>query len=119
MWSLGIITYQLLSGKTPFDGKNIKKINQYILQKEVKFPSKQWRHISDNAKDFIQRCLTRDQDKRPSIAALFKHPWISEIENQDSAEEEAQIDIQKNLIQYQNLSQFQKIVLSLVSGLST
>lgn len=27
VWSLGIITYQLLSGKTPFDGKNIKKIN--------------------------------------------------------------------------------------------
>jgi serine/threonine protein kinase len=60
VWSLGIITYQLLSGKTPFDGKNIKKINQYILQKEVKFPSKQWRHISENAKDFIRLCLTRE-----------------------------------------------------------
>ena len=23
VWSLGCITYQLLSGKTPFDGKNI------------------------------------------------------------------------------------------------
>jgi serine/threonine protein kinase len=27
VWSMGCITYQLLSGKTPFDGKNIKKIN--------------------------------------------------------------------------------------------
>ena len=40
VWSLGIITYQLLSGKTPFDGKNIKKINQNILGKDVKFPDK-------------------------------------------------------------------------------
>lgn len=26
VWSLGIITYQLLCGKTPFDGKNLKRI---------------------------------------------------------------------------------------------
>ena len=36
VWSLGIITYQLLSGKTPFDGKNIKKINTKILQIDIK-----------------------------------------------------------------------------------
>jgi len=54
VWSLGIITYQLLSGKTPFDGKNIKKINQNILFKELKFPDRQWKNISENAKDFIK-----------------------------------------------------------------
>ena len=53
VWSLGIITYQLLSGKTPFDGKNIKKINQNIIYKELTFPDKQWKNISDNAQDFI------------------------------------------------------------------
>ena len=60
VWSLGIITYQLLSGKTPFDGKNIKRINQNILTKEIKFPDKQWKHFSENAKDFILKCLTRE-----------------------------------------------------------
>jgi len=68
-----------LSGRTPFDGTKIKKINQNILLKEVKFPDKQWATISDNAKDFILQCLDRNQLTRPSIAKLFDHPWISEI----------------------------------------
>jgi hypothetical protein len=50
---LGVITYQLLSGKTPFDGKNLEKINQNILKKKVTFSEKHWRNVSDNAKDFI------------------------------------------------------------------
>ena len=37
VWSLGIITYQLLSGLTPFDGRNIKKINENICRKNIKF----------------------------------------------------------------------------------
>ena len=99
VWGLGVITYQLLSGKTPFDGKNIKKINQNILGKEVRFPSKQWKGISNNAKDYIIQCLDRNQLTRPSIAELFDHPWICEIQNDDvSADEEVQLQIQKNLL---------------------
>lgn len=88
VWSLGIIAYQLLSGKTPFDGKNIKKINQNIIYKELTFPDKQWANISDNAKDFITQCLDRDQKTRPSIEHLFDHPWICEIQQEESVDEQ-------------------------------
>lgn len=99
VWGLGIITYQLLSGKTPFDGKNIKKINQNIIYKEIKFPDKQWCNISSNAKDFIIQCLDRNQITRPSIAQLFDHPWICEIQDgEESNDEECQLNIQKNLV---------------------
>lgn len=76
VWSLGVITYQLLSGRTPFDASKIKKINYNIINKKIKFPDKQWSGISDNAKDFIIQCLERNQESRPSISKLFDHPWI-------------------------------------------
>jgi serine/threonine protein kinase len=53
IWSLGVITYQLLSGRTPFDASKIKKINHNIIKKSIKFPDKQWIGISENAKNFI------------------------------------------------------------------
>ena len=65
------------------------------------------------------RCLDKNQYTRPSVSELFDHPWISEVPDQDSQDEEIQLNIQKNLIQYQTCSDFQKIVLSLISGLSS
>lgn len=60
VWSLGVITYQLLCGKTPFDAKNLNRINQNICNKEITFSSRSWSHISENAKHFIKLCLNKD-----------------------------------------------------------
>jgi serine/threonine protein kinase len=52
VWSLGVITYQLLSGLTPFDAEKMDQINSNIVNKPVKF-GKSWNNVSANAKDFI------------------------------------------------------------------
>lgn len=120
VWSLGCIVYQLLSGKTPFDGKSIQQINRFICTKEVSFKEKQWANVSPGAKDFIMQCLDRNQTTRPSVEELFEHPWI--CDNQDynsSTNKTEQLTIAKNLTRYLECSELQRTVLNLISGLST
>jgi len=85
VWSLGVITYQLLCGKTPFESNSLKKIDWNINNKSLKFLNtndENWSNISQNAKNFITRCLDHDATTRPSVRQLFKEPWISNyIEN--------------------------------------
>jgi len=35
-----------------------------------------WASISDDAKDFISKLLTKEKDKRVSAEAALKLPWI-------------------------------------------
>ena len=71
IWALGVITYQLLCGTTPFDGKNIEHINQNILKKKLTFSERHWKNVSSQAKDFMLQCLNRDQEARPTVEDLF------------------------------------------------
>lgn len=60
IWSLGCISYMLLSGKLPFDGKNLEEIADAILEKDITFPKEQWGKVSNQAKDFICLCLRKE-----------------------------------------------------------
>jgi serine/threonine protein kinase len=63
IWSIGVVFYQLLEGKFPFRGRNIEAIMEKIWRNEIVFEKP---GLSENAKDFIKRCLVVDPDDRIS-----------------------------------------------------
>ena len=77
MWSLGVILYILLSGKPPFDGPNDKVIQCRVLSGEKhQFKEDDFGHVSEDAKDLINRLLERDPKKRITAREALMHPFI-------------------------------------------
>ncbi|KAH6615639.1 kinase-like domain-containing protein [Chaetomium sp. MPI-SDFR-AT-0129] len=78
LWALGVITYFLLCGYTPFDRDSDFEEMQAILNADYSFtPIEYWRGVSDSAKDFIRRCLTIDPTKRMTAHEALQHPFVA------------------------------------------
>ncbi|XP_018900537.2 uncharacterized protein [Bemisia tabaci] len=76
MWSLGVTTYVLLTGFSPFGGETDQETFCNISQAQLDFPDELFEDVSEEAKDFIKRLLIRDPSERMSAKECLRHPWI-------------------------------------------
>jgi len=72
LWSLGVLTYEFLVGKPPFEAESNNETYKRITKVDVKFPN----HVSTEAKDMISRLLRKVPSQRLSLAEVMDHPWI-------------------------------------------
>ncbi|XP_003214457.4 ribosomal protein S6 kinase alpha-5 [Anolis carolinensis] len=89
-WSLGVLTYELLTGASPFtvDGERNSQtdISRRILKSEPPYPQE----ITNLAKDFIQCLLIKDPKKRLGCGQggadeVKQHPFFQTINWNDLA----------------------------------
>ncbi|XP_046622217.1 obscurin isoform X9 [Neodiprion virginianus] len=76
MWSLGIITYILLSGNSPFRGINDRETLTRIKEGRWEFDDR-WSHISEDGRDFIRKLLVYQSDGRMDVSTALRHPWLN------------------------------------------
>lgn len=85
VWAIGVITYFLLCGYTPFDRESNLEEMQAILIADYSFtPEDYWRSVSQTARQFIKRCLTVDPKERMTAHEALAHPWISPNASSDA-----------------------------------
>lgn len=77
MWSLGVITYTLLCGYSPFRSENLQDLIEECSNARVIFHERYWKDVSDDAKDFIGHLLQPDADDRSTSKQALSHPWLS------------------------------------------
>ncbi|XP_039998880.1 myosin light chain kinase 2, skeletal/cardiac muscle isoform X2 [Xiphias gladius] len=78
MWSLGVITYMLLSGLCPFLGDDDNETLNNILACQWNFEEQEFVDTSKEAKDFISRLLLVNKGWRMGASEALRHPWLSD-----------------------------------------
>ncbi len=73
MWALGIILYQLISSRLPFDSQNNLEFQRFIREKE---PSPLPETVSPFIKQIISRLLEKNPENRIDADELVKLPEI-------------------------------------------
>ena len=102
VWSLGILTYELLIGIVPFMSKDIKGLFQNVNKRDFYIPKEEKRdfYLSENAIKFIDKTLNIDPNARPLPSELINDPWINDedgVLHQMKTDEEIKLISNKKL----------------------
>nr|XP_058132812.1 serine/threonine-protein kinase MARK2-like [Dasypus novemcinctus] len=73
VWSLGVILYNMVSGKFPFFAQNSKLLQERVLSGEFRIPY----YLSVDCRNLLQKCLTVDPCRRSSLPDIMTDPWVN------------------------------------------
>lgn len=81
-WGLGVLMYELMVGIPPFYHQNHNMMFQLIQTSDLKFHPQI--KLSDEAKDFISKCLKKNPKDRmghkEDIKEIKAHPWFKDLD---------------------------------------
>ena len=77
MWSLGVITYTLLCGYSPFRSENVADLIEESKSGRVVFHGRYWKDVSEEAKDFIKGLLKPHPGDRLTSEEALQDVWLT------------------------------------------
>ncbi|XP_059609268.1 obscurin isoform X2 [Phlebotomus argentipes] len=88
IWSVGILTYVLLSGVSPFRGGNESETKQNITFVRYRFENL-FKEVSQEATRFIMFLFKRGPSKRPTCEESLEHRWLMATDYMNKKRERA------------------------------
>lgn len=72
-WSFGVTVYELVTGRSPFEGASKDEIRANILRHNMRpLPG----FLTPDCVDWITKAMTADPAARPSALQLLRHRWV-------------------------------------------
>jgi len=79
IWAIGVIMFTLLTGKPPFETKNIKETYRRIKRIRYQWPLDSDRYISSQAKNLISQIFMKSPTERPDLKQMSDHPFFTKL----------------------------------------
>ena len=114
IWSIGAITYYLITGTEPFKGNTSNQIFSRILYTEPDYsPSKFW-NTSSALLDFLKKCFSKDPNVRPTAREALSHPWFENIFKKIHSPKFIEENIFYNISTTKRFSQLKRLIMRYV-----
>ena len=78
MWSVGVISYILLTGCPPFQGDNLAEVYNEIMNEKLKLYKTDWEDLSIDSLEFVKAVLRKNPDVRLTPDKALLHPFITQ-----------------------------------------
>ena len=72
IWCIGVLLFELTTGKVPFQGNDIETLKTNILHLKINWPNE----MDPNAKDLISKILKLDPDERLTLEDIIQHEFF-------------------------------------------
>lgn len=116
-WAVGVIAFELLTGKRPFNADNLLSLYRKIKYEQPQFDL--LKGVSRDARKFIEACLTKDSQKRPTVEALLDYNWIKKQPDQPELNRSRQLALLSNMVQFEQLTTAQAWICSIIANQMT
>lgn len=123
VWSLGLSILEIAKGCYPYPPETYNNVfSQLSAIVDGEAPELPKEKFSNDAQDFVRRCLHKNPNKRPTYSQMLMHPWLSkysDFEGESLLKDIVNSEIERRESGKSTSDSTTKIVPPLHSGLQT